>query len=254
MILPNGPHNITSCSGSSNWLCYKVKKFSNQFPDSESLTSRMWKLLDTEDLQPLESHRNRDERFISFLFDRDEAQRAARLLNNYLGENDTVVDLFIAGTGEVGETLLEKLKFAAPDGIQFRLLGVCNSRHALSDDSLDLICKTIWTGRRRKATNWNELREKLTDPSRHNLIFVDATGDEQVARLYGELLENDIHIVTPSKLANTFEQSYFDELQSLVNSHTVAPSATKPPSVQGCPSFLPSRTFSQSGDRDSGKI
>src|SRR5699024_7184257 len=33
-------------------------------------------------------------------------------------------------------------------------------------------------------------------------------------RLYPKLLEKGIHIATPSKLANTFEQSFFDRLQT----------------------------------------
>jgi aspartokinase/homoserine dehydrogenase 1 len=193
---------------------YKVKKFSNHFTQNESLTNRIWNLLDANDLQPVESHRNRDERFISFLFNRDDAQRSAQLLNNYLGDKDTIIDLFVAGTGEVGETLLEKLTFAAPKGIQFRLLGVCNSRYTLWDDQgLNLKKELDWS--EAQATNWNSLQHKLTAANRHNIIFVDATGDEQVARLYADLLQHNIHIVTPSKLANTFEQSYFDKLQGL---------------------------------------
>jgi aspartokinase/homoserine dehydrogenase 1 len=193
---------------------YKVKKFSNQFTDNESLTNRIWNLLNANNLQPVESHRNRDERFISFLFNRNDAQRSAQLLNNYLGERDTIIDLFIAGTGEVGKALLKKLTFAAPEGIQFRLLGVCNSRYSLWDEQgLNLHDGLDWA--KAKPTNWNQLRQQLTAPNRHNVIFVDATGDEQVARLYADLLEDNIHIVTPSKLANTFEQSYFDKLQAL---------------------------------------
>ena len=71
-------------------------------------------------------------------------------------------------------------------------------------------------------TDWDKLTTKLTQPFRHNLIFVDATGSEQVARLYPELFSSNIHIVTPSKLANTFEQSFFDEIQSLIKEHNTS--------------------------------
>jgi len=195
---------------------YKVKKFSNHFGDEEKLTTRIWNLLSSNGLQPIASDRNRDERFISFLFKKADAQRAARLLNDYLQGDQIVVDLFVAGTGAVGQTLLEKLKSLEPNGLHFRLLGACNSRKTLWDqDCFNLQSDLDWT--EAKPTNWNRLTQQLTQPHHHNLIFVDATGSEQVARLYPELLESGLHIVTPSKLANTFEQSYFDELQSLVD-------------------------------------
>lgn len=199
---------------------YKVKKFSNDFQDG-ALTGRIWNLFQVNDLQPLNADRNSDERFISFLFEKDEALRAARLMNDYLQGDQTVVDLFVAGTGAVGQTLLEQLKKIEPKGIRFRLLGVCNSRNALWDDhGLHFDSGLDWL--KSEDTDWDELKDKLTQPFRHNLIFVDATGSEEVARLYPELFSNGIHVVTPSKLANTFEQSFFDELQSLLSKHNTS--------------------------------
>jgi aspartokinase/homoserine dehydrogenase 1 len=194
---------------------YKVKKFSNHFSDDESLSKRIWTLLENNGLQPVNTNRNRDERFISFLFEEQDARLAARLLNDYLQGDQTVVDLFVAGTGAVGQTLLEQLKSLEPDGIEFRLIGTCNSRNALWDESgIPLKNNIDWSGS--EPTNWNTLTENLTRPHRNNLIFVDATGSEQVARLYPKLFQSGAHIVTPSKLANTFEQSFFDEIHSLV--------------------------------------
>ncbi|TYP92204.1 aspartate kinase [Fodinibius salinus] len=200
---------------------YEVKKFSNYFTDDKSLTKRIWNILDANKLQPVTSSRNRDERFISFLFNKEDAQRAARLLNDYLQDDQTVIDLFVAGTGAVGQTLLKQLKNLEPEGITFRLLGTCNSRKALWDDQGIDLDKTIsWS--QGQPTNWDQLTEKLTQPHLHNVIFVDATGSEEVARLYPQLMESGAHIVTPSKLANTFEQSFFDKLQSLTESQNTS--------------------------------
>ncbi|SHE57054.1 aspartate kinase [Fodinibius roseus] len=192
---------------------YKVKKFSNHFREGEQLTKRIWDLLASKNLQPLHINRNSDERFISFLFEEDEARRAARLLNDYLQHRQTTIDLFVAGTGAVGQTLLHQLAAADTKDLHFRLLGTCNSRHALWDDrGLDMSREALdWSDA--VETDWSLLLEKLTQSFRHNIIFVDATGSEEVARLYPRLFASGIHIVTPSKLANTLEQSYFDRLQ-----------------------------------------
>lgn len=192
---------------------YKVKKFSNHFREGERLTKRIWNLLASKNLRPLHINRNSDERFISFLFEKAEARRAARLLNDYLQHRQTTVDLFVAGTGAVGQTLLQQLATADTEELHFRLLGTCNSRHALWDDQgLDISRGSPdWSDA--SETDWRLLVEKLTQSFRHNIIFVDATGSEEVARLYPRLFASGIHVVTPSKLANTFEQSFFDKLQ-----------------------------------------
>src|SRR5699024_2580956 len=64
--------------------------------------------------------------------------------------------------------------------------------------------------------------QKLTQPEYHNLIFIDATGNADIARLYPRLVQSGIHIVTPSKLANTFEQAFFDELHEKAETNKVA--------------------------------
>ncbi|WP_138431433.1 aspartate kinase [Fodinibius saliphilus] len=200
---------------------YKVKKFSNHFSDDESLCKRIWDLLASNNLQPISTERNHDERFISFLFDKQDAQLAARLLNDYLQGDQKVIDLFVAGTGAVGHTLLEQLKRLEPEGITFRLIGACNSRQALWNESGIALKKNIdWSAC--QPTNWDTLVDKLTEPHRNNLIFVDATGSEEVARLYPKLFENGTHIVTPSKLANTFEQAFFDDLQKLIKENNTS--------------------------------
>ncbi|HET6528896.1 MAG TPA: aspartate kinase [Balneolaceae bacterium] len=192
---------------------YKVKKFSNHFAKSEQLTSSICNLLASNKIQPLHIERNRDERFISFLFEKKEARRTARLLNDYLHHDKRVVNLFIAGSGAIGKTLLQQLRKIKPKNTELRLMGICNSRDFLWDDNgIDLQQNISW--KEAQTTSRNLLLKKLTQPFLHNLIFVDATGSPEVARLYLQLFGSSVHVVTPSKLANTFEQSFFDELRA----------------------------------------
>ncbi|WP_445665233.1 aspartate kinase [Fodinibius sp. AD559] len=197
---------------------YKLKKFSNQFNEGEQLSGRIISLLDNNGIQPLHTQRNYDERFISFLLPEDEARLAAHLINNAISKTKPAIDLFVAGTGAVGETLLEQLNELETSDFQFRLLGTCNSRKMLwNTDGIDLDAELNWDNA--EQTKWDNLLNKITKNRPRNLIFVDATGSEEVARLYPKLFANGIHVVTPSKLANTFEQSYFDKLKNLTKKH-----------------------------------
>lgn len=140
---------------------------------------------------------------------------------NKKSEHTTMADLFLAGTGAVGGTLLKKLRHIESVGGRLRLLGICNSRKARWDDHGIVFDSTLNESKTQK-TDWSILTEKLTKKHWRNLIFIDATASEEIARLYPKLFEAGIHIVTPSKLANTFQQSYFDRLQSLARKHNTA--------------------------------
>lgn len=198
---------------------YQIKKFSNQFNCSEELTSRIWDLLIKHNIQPLQVDRDLNERFISLLFYEHEALQAAHLFDDYLQQDKKIVNLFLAGTGAVGHTLVQQLKELETEDIEFRLTGICNSRKTLwNKRGINYHQKIDW--RTAEPTSWNAILDELSDSSLHNVIFVDATGSEKVARLYPKLIERNIHLVTPSKLANTFEQAFFNKIQQKLKEHS----------------------------------
>jgi len=121
------------------------------------------------------------------------------------------VPIFLAGTGAVGGTIIEELE----NGYSLKIVGACNTRHCVLDHKG--IPPGELAGRLEEGakTDWNLILDFFEDRPAGNLIFVDATGSEQVARLYPSILESDIHIATPSKRANTLEQSFYDRLQEL---------------------------------------
>lgn len=120
--------------------------------------------------------------------------------------------LFIAGVGAVGTTLLKQISKHCND-TQARIIGVCNSRH------------TLWFGhsqstyslsdlQRAPEIDWEEILHRLFTYQKGSVIFVDTTGSSDVAALYPRLLNNGVHIVTPSKLANTQLQEEFNILHN----------------------------------------
>jgi len=110
-------------------------------------------------------------------------------------------DLYVAGLGAVGRALLEQLRTLPADGPRPRLLGSCTTREA------------VWhLPATAERTRWDGILRRLETHPVRPLVFVDATGCPDVARRYPRLLAAGVHVVTPSKRANTFEQAYFDTL------------------------------------------
>ncbi|MDX1586793.1 MAG: hypothetical protein R3222_08610, partial [Balneolaceae bacterium] len=170
-------------------------------------------------IRPRRIHREHNRRYFSLLFPREQAHRAANLINEYLISDSNRTDIFLAGVGAVGSKLLQLIDEFDSREVSFNVIGLCNSNH------------TIWNNRGLHEndlkeqlpegvnTDWRDIIANLTGGDWHHTIFVDATGSKEVARLYPEFLEAGIHVVTPSKLANTFEQSYYDLLREKAAAH-----------------------------------
>lgn len=186
----------------------KVKKFTNDLRHNDTFIGEVSEILSTNNIRPLSITRNYKQRYIQLLLSREEAYEATRALNNHPEKQKKRISLFIAGIGEVGSTLRKQLGDLDHPKFNINVLGYCNS-------------KNVWLQSEQKSTDWPSIIQQLTDSPTTNIIFVDATGSEEVARLYSQLFEAGIHVVTPSKLANTFEQSFYEKLRETASENDV---------------------------------
>lgn len=122
------------------------------------------------------------------------------------------LSIFLAGIGAVGGTLIEQIRDLDHPRFDLEIIGFCNSRFTCWEPDAEQLNDptNICCGAK---TDWDTIPKKILDRADHDLVFVDATGSKNVARVYHDLLQQGIHIATPSKLANTFEQEYFDLLK-----------------------------------------
>ncbi|MFH5832761.1 hypothetical protein ACG2F4_13210 [Halalkalibaculum sp. DA3122] len=140
---------------------------------------------------------------------------AAHKLIDRIQPAEQAVPLFIAGTGEVGGTLIRLISELDTEEFTLDIIGACNSEHYIwNEEGIDpaQVIETLPGG---EETNWNHILDKLTKEGPEKLVFIDATGSAEVARLYPPILESNIHIATPSKRANTFEQEFYEQLQHI---------------------------------------
>jgi len=121
-----------------------------------------------------------------------------------------VKKIFIAGVGAVGCTLIQQLEKQP----SLRIVGICNSRRVqwFNNGKANYAHDDL---QKAPDKNWEQILKKLISFKQGSVIFVDATGSPEVSDLYPELFENGIHVVTPSKLANTQSQETFDKLHEI---------------------------------------
>jgi len=130
-----------------------------------------------------------------------------------------VKKIFIAGVGAVGSTLLKQISENGSSNTH-RVIGVCNRKHVLWYDhsQTEYTLEKLLKAPKKK---WHEIINKLDSYDKGSVIFVDSTGSLETTEIYPDLLSRNIHVVTPSKLANTQSQNDFESLHNIAGNNNV---------------------------------
>jgi aspartokinase/homoserine dehydrogenase 1 len=137
------------------------------------------------------------------------------------------VNLFIAGTGNVGGKLLGQLAqqqayLQQNLRIQLRVIGLTNSRKMyFNDEGIDLKnWKEILN--RGEAADLDAFISKIHSKNLRNSVFVDVTATEKVANAYDRIFSRSISIVACNKIACSSPYSYYKKLKDLARDHNVS--------------------------------
>jgi aspartokinase/homoserine dehydrogenase 1 len=156
---------------------------------------------------------------ISVVLNREDETKALNVLHEafFLSET-TELNLFIVGTGLIGNTLLEQIRrqkayLQREHAIELRVVGLCNSKKMLLREQGIQI--DHWKEDLDHCDFGMNIDEFITRMKRMNLpntIFVDNTASEEIASRYAAILEGSISISTPNKIATS---SSFDQYRML---------------------------------------
>jgi aspartokinase/homoserine dehydrogenase 1 len=137
------------------------------------------------------------------------------------------MNLFIAGTGLVGSSLLKQLHKQTAllfndHRLKINILGITNSRRMLTDikgipiESSRELLKTEG-----EKADISEFIQRIKKMNLRNSMFIDCTADAKVAAKYGEILSAYVSVVTANKIACSSEYSYYQHLKSIANERGV---------------------------------
>jgi aspartokinase/homoserine dehydrogenase 1 len=157
------------------------------------------------------------EKNISAVVRTEEFNEAVRAIHNeFFGASKKQINLFIAGYGNVGKTLVEMIEerrnsLSETISAEINIIGICNSTKMLFDTKglyIDTISKTLTKGGKPTYKTMDFI-EKIQQLSRPNSLFVDCTSDLQISMLYQQILSEKIGIVTCNKIANSLDIQYY---------------------------------------------
>ncbi len=159
---------------------------------------------------------------ISFVISKNEETKALNLIHDsfFLSEHRDI-HLFMIGVGLIGGTLIKQIQehyesLRSEKNIDIKITGLSNSKTMLLDsDGIQMKkWKNALTAASQKS-NPKKFVQQMIDMNLPNSIFLDNTANADIPELYETILENNISIVTPNKVATSSNYSRYLKLKSL---------------------------------------
>lgn len=168
------------------------------------------------------------ERNISAVIATADIKKALNVLHEEFFETTyKQVNLFIAGTGNVGSRLLAQIAkqqdyLQKNLLLQVRVVGLANSRTmAFNDEGINLKnWKDVLGGG--EASDLSRFIEIMQTKNLRNSVFVDITANESVAMAYDKVFQKAISIVACNKIACSSSYAYYQKLKEEARDHNVS--------------------------------
>lgn len=161
------------------------------------------------------------EKNISAVLSSADVKKAINVLHEEFFETTyKQLNVFIAGTGNVGGKLLGQIKKQyqyLQDNLrlQIQVIGLANSKKMLIDEEgVDL---DTWKEKMEGAADGNihDFVKRIININLRNSVFVDVTANAEVAGVYGSLLEKSVSVVACNKIACSSSYASYHKLKSL---------------------------------------
>jgi aspartokinase/homoserine dehydrogenase 1 len=155
---------------------------------------------------------------------RDMVQAIRSVHDEFFGASYSRLNLFVAGYGNVGKTLVRIIGEQARQilekrAVDLKIVAVCNSRRQIFDrNGIDPenVGELLGAGTAGSAGKSDEqFFDNLFNSHLSHSILVDCTSDRIIASKYADILDDGIGIVTCNKIANSSTQEYYDLMRKL---------------------------------------
>ncbi len=157
---------------------------------------------------------------ISFVIKLTELRKALNGIHDsfFLSEY-SVMNLFIAGVGTVGSSLLGQIakqqqKLQDENKLKLRVVGISNSKKFITNRAgIEPANYKQALAESEHHASPEKFRDEIVKLNMFNSVFVDCTASSNVATIYNELLRHNVHVVTANKVAASSAYSLYRQLK-----------------------------------------
>lgn len=157
---------------------------------------------------------------ISFVVNSKQLRKSLNVIHDsfFLSEYQ-VLNLFICGTGTVGNSLIQQIrsqyeKLKHERNLKLNVVGIAGSRKAMyTREGLNLENYKQRLNEEGEDSNIQLLRDNVIGMNIFNSVFVDCTASAEVAALYKDFLEHNIAVVAANKIAASSDYNNYHILK-----------------------------------------
>ena len=165
---------------------------------------------------------------ISFVVDAKSLRKSLNVIHDsfFLSEYQ-VLNLFICGTGTVGDSLIKQIcgqqqKLMQERGLKLNVVGIANGHQAwFNREGIELSNYRALLDEKGGASSPQIIRDEVIGMNIFNSVFVDCTANSGVADLYKDLLTNNISVVAANKIAASSSYANYNELKQIARKRGV---------------------------------
>ena len=204
-----------------------VAVIGDKMKSHQGISGKMFSTLGKNNVNIRAIAQGASERNITAVISESDVKKALNCLHEQFFEEETKeVNLFIAGVGNVGKSLIEQIKqqqkyIKSTLKIKLKVIALSNSRTMVFDENgLDL---EDWESvlKNGQPTEPMAFFEATKNLNLRNSIFIDITANEAIANTYSHYLKQSISVVACNKIACSSTVDNYKELKQLSHKYNV---------------------------------
>lgn len=157
---------------------------------------------------------------ISFVVEKKSLRKALNVIHDsfFLSECQ-VLNVFIAGVGNVGSSLLAQIgkqqeRLLKEKNLRLNVVGIASSRRAVFNrDGIDITRFRELLDQEGIDATPAIIRDEILKMNIFNSVFVDCTASPEIAALYQDLLEHNVNVVAANKIAASGPYPSYERLK-----------------------------------------
>ncbi len=189
---------------------------------SPGIAGKLFNTLGRNGINVIACSQGASETNISFVIDLKNLRKALNVIHDSFFLSETqVLNLFIAGVGNVGRHLLQQIRKQQENllknkALSLRVVGIVNSRKCLFNrDGIDIDNYNELLNKATIDATPQNIKDEIINMNIFNSVFVDCTASHDIAALYNDLLSHNINVVAANKIAASSTYANYAQLKSI---------------------------------------
>ena len=192
------------------------------------ITGKLFGTLGRNGISVIACAQGASETNISFVVEAKSLRKSLNVIHDsfFLSEYQ-VLNLFICGTGTVGDSLIKQIcgqqqKLMQERGLKLNVVSITNGHQVLFDrEGIELTNYRALLDEKGGPSSPQIIRDEVIGMNIFNSVFVDCTANAAVADLYKEFLTHNISVVAANKIAASSPYANYSELKHIARKRGV---------------------------------